>query len=67
MLAIQEKLTKTFYAILSLPAMMTPGISKVVSDAGDFSILFLILTGCLLMSLICWLFVKESKKNYLRN
>ena len=48
-----------------LPAMMTPGISKVVNDAGDYSILFLILTICLLMSLVCWLFVKESKNNHL--
>lgn len=46
-----------------LPAMMTPGISKVVSDSGDYSILFLILAACLLVSLICWLFIGESKTN----
>ena len=44
-----------------LPAMMTPGISKVVNDAGDYSIMFLIITLSLLASFICWLFVKESK------
>jgi MFS family permease len=44
-----------------LPAMMTPGISKVVNDAGDHAILFLIITISLLASFICWLFVKESK------
>jgi MFS family permease len=44
-----------------LPAMMTPGISKVVNDAGDYAILFLIITLSLLVSFICWLFVKESK------
>jgi MFS family permease len=44
-----------------LPAMMTPGISKVVNDAGDYSLLFLILAGCLLVSLVCWLFVRDSK------
>ncbi len=43
-----------------LPAMMTPGISKVLSDVGDSSFLFLILTACLSISLICWLFVSES-------
>ncbi len=43
-----------------LPAMMTPGISKVLSDAGDSSLLFLILALCLSISLICWLFVSES-------
>ena len=46
---------------LVLPAMMTPGISKVVNDAGDYSILFLIIAICLLLSFVCWLFVKESK------
>ena len=46
---------------LVLPAMMTPGISKVVSDAGDYSVLFMIIAICLLASLVCWFFVKESK------
>ena len=50
-----------FNLCVVLPAMMTPGISKVVSDSEDYSILFLILTLCLLVSMICWLFVKESK------
>jgi predicted permease len=44
-----------------LPAMMTPGISKLVSDAGDYSLLYLIIAICLLVSFLCWLFVKESK------
>lgn len=44
-----------------LPAMMTPGISKVVKDSGDYSSLFLIIAASLLASLLCWLFVKESK------
>lgn len=43
-----------------LPAMMTPGISKVVSDAGDYSVLFLIIAVSVLTSLVCWFFVKES-------
>jgi len=48
---------------LVLPAMMTPGVSKLVSDAGDYSIIFLIITLCLLVSLVCWLFVKDNQKN----
>lgn len=44
-----------------LPAMMTPGISKVVKNSGDYSMLFLILSICLFLSFICWLFVRESK------
>lgn len=48
---------------LVLPAMMTPGVSKLVSDAGDYSVLFLIITLSLLVSLVCWLFVRESKNN----
>ena len=44
-----------------LPAMMTPGISKVVNDAGNYSILFLIIAISILVSFVCWLFVKESK------
>lgn len=46
-----------------LPAMMTPGISKVVNDADDYSILFMIIAICLLVSFVCWLFVKESKNS----
>ena len=49
---------------LVLPAMMTPGISKIVKDAGDYSVLFLIITISLLLSLVCWLFVRESKNNH---
>jgi cyanate permease len=47
-----------------LPAMMTPGISKVVNDAGDYAVLFLIITISLLLSLVCWLFVRESNANH---
>jgi maltose/moltooligosaccharide transporter len=46
-----------------LPAMMTPGVSKVVNDAGDYAVLFLIITVSLLVSFVCWLFVKESKNH----
>ncbi|MCX8472497.1 MAG: MFS transporter [Sediminibacterium sp.] len=46
-----------------LPAMMTPGISKVVNDSGDYAVLFLIITISLVLSLICWCFVRESN-NY---
>jgi Na+/melibiose symporter-like transporter len=44
-----------------LPAMMTPGISKLVKDAGDYSVLFLVIGICLLVSFVCWLFVTEKK------
>lgn len=44
-----------------LPSMMTPGISKLVNDAGDYSLLFLVIAICLLVSFVCWLFVRESK------
>ena len=44
-----------------LPSMMTPGVSKFLNDAGDYSILFLVSAICLLISFVCWLFVKESK------
>lgn len=44
-----------------LPSMMTPGISKLVNDAGDYSMLFLVSAICLLVSYICWAFVRESK------
>jgi MFS family permease len=44
-----------------LPSMMTPGISKLVNDAGDYSLLFLVNAICLLVSFVCWLFVRESK------
>jgi maltose/moltooligosaccharide transporter len=50
-----------------LPAMMTPGISKVVNDAGDYAILFLIITISLLLSLGCWLFVSERKNGHSLN
>lgn len=42
-----------------LPSMMTPGISKLVNDAGDYSMLFLVSAICLLVSYVCWLFVRE--------
>jgi MFS family permease len=42
-----------------LPAMMTPGVSKLVNDSGDSSVLFLIISICLLVSFVCWLFVKD--------
>jgi hypothetical protein len=41
--------------------MMTPGVSKLVNDAGDYSILFLVSGICLLISFIYWLFVGETK------
>lgn len=44
-----------------LPAMMTPGISKLVHDAGDYSLLFLVIALCLLLSFVGWLFVGEAK------
>ena len=44
-----------------LPSMMTPGISKLVNDAEDYSLLFLVIAICLLVSFVCWLFVRESK------
>ena len=43
-----------------LPAMMTPGVSKLVNDAGDYSSLFLVITICLLVSFVCWLFVNDA-------
>lgn len=46
-----------------LPAMMTPGISKLVKDSGDYAVLYLIIAISLLLSLVCWLFVRESKIN----
>ncbi|WP_407528243.1 MFS transporter [Lacibacter sp. MH-610] len=45
-----------------LPAMMTPGVSKLVNDTGDYAVLFLIITICLLVSFVCWLFVNEVKQ-----
>ena len=42
-----------------LPAMMTPGVSKLVNDSGDSSVLFLIISICLLVSFVSWLFVKD--------
>lgn len=44
-----------------LPAMMTPGISKLVKDSGDYAVLYLLIAGCLLLSLCCWLFVRETR------
>lgn len=44
-----------------LPSMMTPGISKLVNDIGDYSILFLVSAICLLISFVYWLFVGETK------
>lgn len=43
-----------------LPAMMTPGVSKIVKDATDYSILYLVTGISLFISLLCWLFVRES-------
>jgi maltose/moltooligosaccharide transporter len=45
-----------------LPSMMTPGVSKLVKDSGDYSLLFLIITISLALSLLCWFFVPESNK-----
>ncbi|MFM9949550.1 MAG: MFS transporter [Saprospiraceae bacterium] len=42
-----------------LPAMMTPGVSKLVNDTGDYSSLFLMITICLLVSFVGWLFVND--------
>jgi MFS family permease len=44
-----------------LPAMMTPGISKVVHDTGNYALLFLIIAISLLVSLISWLFIEDKK------
>jgi hypothetical protein len=44
--------------------MMTTGISKLVSDTGDYSILFLVIAICLLISFVCWLFVGETKSKF---
>lgn len=44
-----------------LPAMMTPGLSELVSNAGDYSLLFLLIAISLLVSLVCWLFVNETQ------
>lgn len=43
-----------------LPAMMTPGVSKLVSDAGDYSVLFLVIALCLGVSWVFWMFVREE-------
>ncbi len=51
---------------LVLPAMMTPGISKMVNDAGDYAVLFLVCGICLLVSFVCWLFINESKATIVR-
>jgi hypothetical protein len=44
-----------------LPAMMTPGISKIVHDSGNYALLFLIIAISLLVSLISWFFIKDKK------
>jgi Na+/melibiose symporter-like transporter len=49
-----------------LPAMMTPGVSKLVNDAGDYSALFLIIAICLLVSFVCWLFVKDVESGSMK-
>lgn len=46
------------YSIV-MPAMMTVGISKIVADTGNYALLFLIAAISLLLSFLCWLFVKE--------
>jgi MFS family permease len=50
-----------------LPAMMTPGVSKLVNDTGDYSVLFLIIFICLLISFVCWLFVKEVQPGSIKS
>jgi MFS family permease len=49
-----------------LPAMMTPGVSKLVNDTGNHSTLFLIITICLLVSFVCWLFVKDVESGSMK-
>lgn len=49
-----------------LPAMMTPGISKLVNDSGDYSLLFLIIAICLLVSFVCWCFIKDVKSEIIK-
>ena len=49
-----------------LPAMMTPGVSKLVNDTGDHSALFLIIAICLLVSFVCWLFVKDVESGSMK-
>ena len=49
-----------------LPAMMTPGISKLVNDTGDYSSFFLIITLCLLVSFVCWLFVNDDSSRVIK-
>lgn len=53
-----------FNLSIVLPSMMTTGISKLVSDTGDYSILFLVIAICLLISFVCWLFVGETKSKF---
>ncbi|MFY8004849.1 MAG: MFS transporter [Chitinophagaceae bacterium] len=45
-----------------LPAMMTTGISKLIIELNNSSYLYLIITVCLIVSIICWLFVKDPSK-----
>jgi len=44
------------------PSMMTVGVSRIVNESADPSILFLVAFSSLLLSFIFWLFVKESSK-----
>jgi MFS family permease len=53
-----------FNLSIVLPSMMTTGISKLVSDTGDYSILFLVIAICVLISYVCWLFVGETKSKF---
>jgi Na+/melibiose symporter-like transporter len=53
-----------FNLSIVLPSMMTTGISKLVSDTGDYSILFLVIAICVLISFVCWLFVGETKSKF---
>ncbi len=48
-----------FNLSIVLPAMMTVGVSRIVSEAGDHSMLFMIAFFSLLISVLLWLFVKD--------
>jgi maltose/moltooligosaccharide transporter len=50
-----------------LPAMMTPGMAGIIEDSGDSSTLFLIIFCSLLLSLICWMTIKEEKSKTVIN
>lgn len=49
-----------FNSCVVLPAMMTVGVSTLVRQSGDYSMLFLIAAASLFTSLVFWLFVKEK-------